>query len=117
MTSTNFEVKSAGADLFAGTGSGFGANLGVMFPVGNRNLFTVDYSSVAASKFVEKNDQDVKMGARVDINMSANIGITRDNLDVIVGYKQRTHGISYLGTSYSDVHTATFFGFQAGADF
>jgi hypothetical protein len=117
MGQTTWEVKSAGADLFAGTGSGYGGNFGIMFPIGARNLFTIDATSMTASTFVEKNEQDVKMGARTDINMYGNIGLTRDSLDLIVGYRQRSHSISYLSTSYAEIHTATFFGFQMGSDF
>ena len=114
---TTWDVKSAGTDLFAGTGSGYGGNFGASFPIGSRNLFSVDVSSLTASTFVEKNEKEVKMGARTDINLVGNIGITRDAVDLIVGYRQRSHSVSYLGTSYAEIHTATFFGFQMGSDF
>ena len=114
---TTWEVKSAGVDLFSGTGSGYGGNFGATFPIGSRNLFTVDVTSLTASTFVEKNEKDVKMGARLDVNFTGNIGITRDAIDLIVGYRQRTHSVSYLGTSFAESHAATFFGFQMGSDF
>lgn len=114
---TTWEVKSAGVDLFAGTGSGYGGNFGIMVPIGARNLFTLDVASVTASTFVEKNEKDVKMAARTDINFLGNIGITRNSLDLLVGYRQRSHAVSYEATSYAEIHTATFFGFQMGSDF
>lgn len=114
---TTWDVKRTAEDLFAGTGSGYGGNFGLLLPLGNRNLFTIDIASVTASSFVEKNEKDVKMGARTDISMWSNIGLTRDAIDLLVGYKQRSHSVSYDGTSYAEVHTATFFGLQMGSDF
>lgn len=116
--SADFQTTYLGEPLFQGSGSGYGGNLGFFIPVGKNDIITVDVSSVTIGSFIEEEQKDVKMGARTDINIQGNIGLTKNNaIDVIIGYHYRTHTISVESTSNAELHTATYVGFQMGGDF
>jgi hypothetical protein len=104
-------------DLFDLTGNGFGGTVGFIVPVTSKALVKLDISSVTISQVVEKDKKQVTLGPRLDIDLGASVDLSKRMWDFIFGYRQRTNSISVDGTSYAELRTATYLGFQAGVDF
>ena len=114
---SSFAATSAGAELFSGTGTGYGVNFGGYLPLGRDNALVLDGSSVTIGEFNEVDQKAVKFGARTDVSIYGQMEIMNDAVHSTVGYTQRTHAVSLDGSGSAETHTATWVGFLFGANF
>ena len=112
LGSAEIDANNAGdAEFLKARGSGYGENLGLMVPVGRSAMFTMDVLMVANSTAVDLNQKTVTIGQRMDIDLGASFDITKQFVDLLVGYKYRTYPLSVDGTSYAEIFTSTYVGF------
>ena len=102
-------VNNAGTDVIDMAGSGMGGVAGVYIPVGKIGFFYINVVTASLSSARNALEQEVTGGARQDIDLGGNFDITRDTFDFIVGYKQRTFGISTT-EAYVETYLITYFG-------
>lgn len=114
-------VKMAGkrenTEIFDIVGSGYGGYFGILIPVGSNNLAYMNAMSVATSAPVDTLARVITMSSRVDLELGTKIKITRRAVDFLVGYRRRAYSITEAGSPYTELQTATFFGFNFGKTF
>ena len=86
-------------------------------PIGKNNSFEVKATQVSTGEILDKKLAEVAIGPRLDIEISGRIGLTRKNLAATIGYRRRSNTITESGTSYAELQTETFIGFNSGFDF
>ena len=110
--------------------TGYGANLGVMILVGKGSSVALDYTFVN-SGFVQSkafdpatttnantlNARTVSMGSRSDINLCGSLGLTRNMVDAIAGFKLRTYNITVDDTAYAEEMNTTYLGMRLNFSF
>jgi hypothetical protein len=110
-------ANAEGEALFDATGSGYGGHFAILMPVARFAIVKIEANTAAISTTIEKEQKDVGLGSRTDIELGANVDITKRYFDFIFGYRQRAHALKYLGSSFAEVRTATYLGLQLGVDF
>lgn len=116
FTDLNLQVTQSGTEFIDGAGTGVGGNLGFIFPMSKVGVFYIDVVSTSIAKMKNSLTQEVTAVARQDIDIGAQIDITSELLDFILGYKQRTIATS-AGTSYADSYLITYFGLRIASFF
>ncbi len=112
----DLKVNSQGTEILDVSGSGYGGNAGFLIPINRIGVFYFDASSVSVGKFRNVLTEEVKSGTRLDLDAGANFDITREFLDLMVGYKQRTTSIQ-LSSGNVESYYITYLGFRAALYF
>ncbi|MCX6124000.1 MAG: hypothetical protein NTV34_04520 [Proteobacteria bacterium] len=107
----------AGTDVFDAVGSGYGGYFGMTLPIGKNNSLDIKATQVSTGEVIDKKLAAVAIGPRLDIEIGGRIGLTRKSLAATLGYRRRSNTITESGTSYAELQTATFIGFNSGFDF
>ncbi|MCX6117089.1 MAG: hypothetical protein NT027_06085 [Proteobacteria bacterium] len=107
----------SGTDIFDAVGNGYGGFLGVLVPVGRRSTIDLKICQVSTSEIIDKNNAQVSIGPRLDLELSSRIGITKKNFDFTLGYRRRTFSITENSVSFAELQSATFIGFVGGFNF
>jgi hypothetical protein len=110
--------------------NGYGFNTGAMIPFGRRNFAYVDVTYAASGVVRETpiapetgenagvpTEKDIALGPRMDLDLGGSIGLTKNVLDVLVGFKYRTYGLTVDGTEYKEQLNTTYVGLSAGWQF
>ena len=117
ISTAGYIVTKDGATLFDASGSGYGGNFGFLIPITRTAIVYLDVTTASISKTIEASQKSVSLGSRTDIDLGASVDITKRVFDFIFGYRQRSHKITFLGAPAAETRTATYIGFQMGADF
>lgn len=104
-------ANKEGTDLVDSAGSGMGGNLGIILPIGRIGAFFLDVTSVTYSKTRNELTSEVNTGARMDIDLGTSFDITRNLIDFLMGYRQRTLAIT-IDESYSELSMSTYLGLR-----
>lgn len=107
----DFKVNSQGTELLDVAGSGMGGNAGFFVPIGRIGSFYLDATSVTLSTFRNVLATEVKGGSRMDIDLGANFDVTKQLLDFVVGYRQRTMSFT-TDQAYAEAYYITYLGFR-----
>ncbi len=110
--------------------TGYGLNTGTMIPIGKRSFAYVDVSYSASGTVREKvitpvtgpnagvpTEKVITLGPRMDLDLGGSIGLTKNVLDALVGFKYRTYNITVDGTAYKEQLNTTYVGVSAGWQF
>jgi hypothetical protein len=109
--------KRENAEIFDLVGGGYGGYFGILMPVGSKNIAYMNAMSVATASPVDTQARTITMGSRMDLELGTKIKVTRKAVDFVVGYRRRTLSITEGGRPFSELQTATFFGFNVGSTF
>jgi hypothetical protein len=92
---TRLELKCnrAGTDIIDAAGSGYGANVGLLFAVGRDGTLRLDVATAAVSAMKNSLEQDVSISQRLDADLGASIKLTGRLLDLVFGYRVRNLSI------------------------
>ncbi|MFK7825151.1 MAG: hypothetical protein AB8G05_13430 [Oligoflexales bacterium] len=98
---------------FIATGIGFHTGLRMTFKRESIVFLEVLSASSSATKEAIQDpvSSPVSVGARTDIHLGGIIKLTRDLVDMQIGYKQRTYAISVGGESFTETVSFTWIGF------
>lgn len=116
LTTIDLKVNNQGVDELDVSGSGTGGNLGFFYPIGRMGLFYFDASTVTLTNFRNVLADEVKGGTRLDLDMGAYFDLTRDFLDLAIGYRQRTTSFK-VTSSYDETFYVTYVGFRTAIYF
>lgn len=113
--------------------NGYGARLGAYFAMGRRSSLSLDIRYGTTSKVQQTIpeepstggitgtspalDRTVALGPRLSLDIGTSIGITREVLSFIAGYRYRTYALTVATESFSELHTSTYIGLLAGWNF
>ncbi len=111
FTRLDMKVNSAGTDTVDASGSGMGANTGVLFGVGKSGSMYVDVNSASLSAMKNALDQTVSIKQRLDVDIGASIDLTQKLVDMTFGYKIRNLTIS-ADSSYKEILYTTYAGLR-----
>lgn len=112
----DLKVNDQGAERVDAAASGYGGNVGFLIPINRIGVFYCDVASVSVANFRNTFEEEVKSGTRMDIDLGAHFDVTRDLLDLTVGYKQRASTIE-IGESNAESYFVTYLGFRAAIYF
>lgn len=107
---------AAGESIFTAVASGYGGIFSLDIPV-QKGFFFTEARFATYSTITEKDEKTLTIGPRMDISFGGKLPLTKRNLDMVFGYRQRTYPISLEGTSASEWVADTFLGFQWGLSF
>ena len=107
IESTNQDVQYL--DLMA---SGLGGNAGLLLELRKDSKFFIDvlFSTASVTKEAIQTINTVSIGSRTDLHMGGIIKISRSLLNMQIGYKHRTFGVTVSGTSYTETLSYTWIG-------
>ena len=110
MTTTRQDVEYLD---FLATGIGFHTGLRINFKRESVVFLEVLSASSSATKEAvqDPTSTPVSVGARTDIHMGGIIKLTKNLLDLQIGYKQRTYAITVGSESFLETVTFTWIGF------
>ena len=113
--------------------TGYGARTGLIIPMARRNSLYLDVRYATSSKVQQTIPEEtstagisgtspalgrkVGLGARMSIDLGASLALTRDILSLIAGYRYRTYAVTIESNTFSELHTSTYIGLQAGWTF
>lgn len=112
----DLKVNDQGTDRLNVAASGYGGNVGFLIPINRIGAFYCDVVSVSVANFRNTLEEEIKAGTRMDIDLGAHFDITRELLDLAVGYKQRTSTISVGGSNVENYYV-TYLGLRAALYF
>jgi hypothetical protein len=115
--SVKMSSKRENAEIFDIVGGGYGGYFGILMPIGSKNIAYMNAMSVATASPVDTQARTITMGSRMDLELGTKIKVTRKAVDFVVGYRRRTLSITEGGSPFSELQTATFFGFNVGSTF
>ena len=107
----------AGEDFLELSARGYGATTGGFLPVSRGGMVTLDVAYVTGNGTLEGNQKTVTYGPRMDVTLGGLIDLTRESLDLAVGFRYRTLALSVDSTAYSEIQSTTFLGLQWGFNF
>ncbi len=115
FTTVSYKVNNQGSDTIEASGSGIGANVGLLFPISSKGAVMVDIVTVSPSQVVNKLTAEIDIKSRLDIDLSGLFPITR-SIDFLSGYRQQTHQVT-TDSTYKETYLLTYFGFQFSLSF
>jgi hypothetical protein len=115
--SAKVTAKRESEEIFDVIGSGYGGYFGGLIPVGKNSVIYFNAMSVATAKAVDTKERAITLGSRLDIELGSKIAIARKGFDFTLGYRRRSNAITEGGSSYAELQTSTFLGFQTGVNF
>lgn len=109
--------------------TGAGGNMGANIPVAKSAFVYFDISSVTTSlvrqSYIESaettangfTEKEISIGPRLDIDLGGSIALTKNWLDMKVGFKQRSFAVTVDSDTFKEQTTSTYVGLQAGWSF
>ena len=102
-------ATTSSGTLFNLTSSGFGFQEGVRLPFGKGSEFVGKVSSVATSEVIEVSGATVTLGPSMEIDIGASFDVTRNLIDLIVGYRMNSYIVT-TDADYAESISSTYFG-------
>ena len=122
--------KATAVDLISVVGTGYGMHLGAMFPVGRRSSLWFNAAQVSttfvqskafdpakATNAASLNTRTVTIGPRTDLDFGGSLGLTRQRLDAIAGFKMRSYSLTVESKAYKEQVNSTYLGLRAKWNF
>jgi len=107
----NLKVNAQGADTVDAAGSGYGASLGFLTPVGRGGSLRIDVTTVSIATMKNALVTEVSVPSRLDIDIGSAVDIWGKWLDFTFGYRMRTVTVKNA-SSFSDTETSTYLGLR-----
>ncbi len=112
----DIKLNNAGTDEVDAGATGMGYNAGLLIPIQRVGFFYTDVIGVTPTTSRNALTGDYTAGARMDIDIGTSFDLTRNAVDMMVGYKQRTMAMSST-LSGTETYYCTYIGFRFGAFF
>lgn len=111
-------VNNQGTDEVDAGATGMGYNTGLLIPITRVGYFYTDVLGVTPAK--ARNDNSLtgtfSAGARMDIDMGTSFNLTKNAVDMMVGYKRRTMAMAATNSG-TETYYCTYIGFRFGIFF
>lgn len=116
LSQVEVTAAASGTPVVDGFGQGFGGNFGMHLPVGRSGVLYVDVLSASMSTTKDTLSETTAFGARTDVDIGGAMELTKQALDFIIGYRQRTFGLQTDSTYIETLYT-TYVGLRLAAFF
>lgn len=111
-SATMTAVDTSGTTLFDLSSSGFGGNFGANIAFGRGAMFNFNVDFITTSQVIDIQESDVLVDPRFVIDLGLSFDVTRKMIDLIVGYRMNSYGIT-TDANYAEDLTTTYFGLGA----
>jgi len=103
-------ATSQGEDLADVSASGYGVNMGAMYPFQRTSLLSLDVTLISPADVQNLlGDEPVSMGLRTEIDLNARFNLTQNLIKLLVGYRMRQFSVTTTNT-FAESDASTYFG-------
>jgi len=113
-----FKATKDSADLFESYGvGGYGGYFSLKIPLPANALLHFDYTTCAAGTVTEVDKKTLAIGSRADMDLGAQVNLTRKMFDFVFGYRTRAYSMTFEETAYAESVVSTYLGIRMGSEF